>query len=433
MRCSPASSRKFAAIALLVRSVLAPLVPAQDAVLHALTDAQPEAIVACPPARASFALVYVGALPAPELKQAASGRAASAPVAPELPVPQVKNPPAAAKPQAVPPARPQAAAQPAPAAQKPSAAAPSAPAAQKPAAADTVAQKPAVPAAAETPARTPADLPPVPSSKTPVTDPAAARAQSAVPPVPQSWKEISVVASTRFEVQMPGSGWAYLGEINGREGIRHDSRRFEGSNAVFAFIPERIGDYWLRFKRQDPVQGFNDDRLVKVSVVSAAVAGAVPAASSSTSATPAASPGAAAPASSPTPASPAQAPAAAVTTPASTVPTTAAAAASAAGISPDAVPGTPEALLAYARDELAALRPHNAIAVLERYLALYPAGSDELFMLFAKAYESDGPYRDIRKAHANYRRVRDEYPRSKYWKEAADRVAYIERRYFDIR
>ncbi len=461
MSCSPSSNRRFPAILAAALCLAARSVAADPGEVEIV-----ELLVAAPPMRAAVEIVYVGELPAPELKTATMpAKSASLPE----PQPKAKAPAAAAKPASPAPAK--SAAQATQPATQTKPATPATPAkgaeAAKPAPkAEAAKQAEPKPANAETakpaaPERKPVETPSVPPSKTPVTAPANAA------PIPQTWKDVNAILRERFEILIPGSSWTYLGDIYGREGLRHDSRRFEGANAVFAFVPERVGEYYLRFKRQDPVRGVNEDRVVKVTVAVDAAAFAAPeakdsgaSAAVSGNAKPAA--GSAAPASSPsaegqskpsaaTPSASASSAAAAASTPGTASPAAGTPAPSAAGVpgaapsqsaapadsqaavKPEDVPSAPDTLVAYARDELAAKRPHNAIAVLDRYLALYPAGSDEVFMLLGKAYETDGPYRDIRKAHANYKRVRDEYPRSKFWKEASERVAYIERRYFDIR
>ena len=97
------------------------------------------------------------------------------------------------------------------------------------------------------------------------------------------------------------------------------------------------------------------------------------------------------------------------------------------------LPTAPEELLRLAREDLAASRIAGVLEALDRYMTLFPFGSDEAHYLYAKAYEQNTPYRDIKKAYANYRKVRDEWPRSPFWRESAERVTYIERHYFDIR
>jgi outer membrane protein assembly factor BamD (BamD/ComL family) len=94
---------------------------------------------------------------------------------------------------------------------------------------------------------------------------------------------------------------------------------------------------------------------------------------------------------------------------------------------------TPEAALIQARAELIAGRVPSALAALDRLIYLVPTGTDEAFMLYARALEKAGPQKDIKRAFAYYKKVRDEYPESAFWDEAAARAAYIERHYFDIR
>jgi outer membrane protein assembly factor BamD (BamD/ComL family) len=93
----------------------------------------------------------------------------------------------------------------------------------------------------------------------------------------------------------------------------------------------------------------------------------------------------------------------------------------------------PAALIKLARDELSAKRVNSAMEALDRYRSLYPNVSDEVFYLYALAFEQDTPFRDIKKAYENYRRVRDEFPRSQFWRQAADRVTYLERHYPGLR
>jgi outer membrane protein assembly factor BamD (BamD/ComL family) len=75
----------------------------------------------------------------------------------------------------------------------------------------------------------------------------------------------------------------------------------------------------------------------------------------------------------------------------------------------------------------------SALDALDRYVELFRRGTDELFYLYGLAYEQDTPFRDIKKAHENYQRVRDEYPRSPRWRAAAERVAYLERHFYGLR
>jgi hypothetical protein len=262
------------------------------------------------------------------------------------------------------------------------------------------------------------------------------------PDIPRNF---SAVEGSRFEVPFDGTGWTYLGEQTNKEGIAYDSRRFEGTSLVFVLNPIKAGDYILRFQRQDSLRGLSYEELVGVTVAPKPAAGAVP--TTSSAAVPASS--AAVPAiSAAVPAISAAVPttsSAAVPANSAAVPANSAAVPSnsaVASISGTATPAplvdastlaTPEAALLSARSELTAGRVPGALAALDRLVALAPAGTDEAFILYARALEQNGPQKDIKRAYAYYTKVRDEYPESPFWDEADARASYIERRYFDIR
>ncbi len=374
--------------------------PSQALVSQA--DAKPE--VSFPHRRPFPQTVLIAALPEPAL-----------PVAPKTAAKQAPGP----APQSAPTATTQGPAPPA-VAQGP--AVPSAPKlptyAAKPATAATAATvpkaaaaaKPAIPAKPETPAKAAVKVPePEPKN--------AASAQAiALDPSAEKMSDIArnfpAVEGTRFEVPFGGTGWTYLGEKTSKEGIAYDSRRFTNDSLVFVLNPIKAGDYILRFQRQDSLRGISYEELVGVSV---AAKGTAAAAASSAVA----------------PASSAVAPASSAVVPAS--PAVAAKGSSAAPSFNAAALATPEAALAAARSELSAGRTQGALDALDRLLALAPGGTDEAYILYARALEANGPQKDIKRAYANYRKLRDEYPESAFWDEADARAAYIERHYFDIR
>jgi len=224
------------------------------------------------------------------------------------------------------------------------------------------------------------------------------------------------------ELPFKGSGWVYLGETEGREGIEYDSRRFDGSSAVFFFTAEREGEYLLRFQRQDPVSGEPESLIVRLVVRDPKSAPAEKDVSDS-------SDSGGNPAEDEASASDPASLAASGSRPAES--------GDAASPAPESVrpelPSSPEELLRMAREELAASRIATTLEALDKYISLFPFGSDEAFHIYAKAYEQNTPYRDIKKAYRYYKQIRDEWPRSPFWKDASERAAYIERHYFDIR
>lgn len=430
--------------------------------------------------RASWVDFLVASLHEPELpkKAADADKGAALSAAPKASAPGV----ASAKAEAAPSSAPKAAASPAPKA---------APAAVPKASAAAEAKK----AEAKKPAASDAAKDKGKSADPKNAASTAALAVVSVPEPevkPDIARNFSAVEGLRFEIPFVGTGWTYLGEKTQKEGIAYDSRRFEGTSLVFILNPVKAGDYILRFQRQDSLRGISYEELVGVSVAPKA-AGAAQGMQSTTSGAPvagqaaagtqlasdaapvasvqAASTAASANASVPAPgASAASAQAAATQTarPAasasgsvaatgasaplaaarSSAPASAAASAAAlpasaatapqasspAGASaPASMLATPEAALAQARSELEAGRPQGALDALDRLMALAPAGTDEAYMLYARALEANGPQKDIKRAYSYYAKLRDDYPESPFWDEAAARAAYIERHYFDIR
>ncbi|MGD9939214.1 MAG: hypothetical protein AB7T74_05385 [Clostridia bacterium] len=362
----------------------------------------------------------------------------------------------------------------------------------------------------------------------PVSPSSSARSVDTVPvAIPET--RVEVARGQRFELRLRGSGWTFLGDEDGKDGVRYETRRFEDNHAVFVMNPARVGEYLLRFQRQDPLELRTEASLVRLLVNPAPTLGlqgagpspmasfvvasaGSPAAESATASGAATADGSATiPGTVSTPAFPTPetavlvgealggssirdslppagsatlpnisgtgstsaatvSPSAASATPsassASTPATTPAVAASAtqaagqpaasasspaatsaqAAGQPPAQPASqpssqpaasslsdPAALIKLARDELSAKRVSVAMEALDRYKSLFPYAGDEVFYLYALAYEQDTPLRDIKKAYENYRRVRDEFPRSQFWRQSADRTIYLERHYPGLR
>lgn len=282
----------------------------------------------------------------------------------------------------------------------------------------------------------------------PASPASSARVEPASRPVAET--KLETARGERFELRFPGSGWIYLGDELGREGLRYETRRFEDNAAIFAMNPEQAGEYLLRFQRQNPVDRSNEVSLVRVIVTDKPASSAAPqtspptATATGSSPTSYATPDPAVPLSTagtttsaiPAAGVPAQTPSASPTTPTATPATQSASQLVAqpnptAGIDIQSITD-PLELIKRARDELDAKRTQTALDALDRYLSLYPYGSDEVYFLYGLAYEQDTPFRNIKKAYDSYRRVRDEYPRSVRWKDATERIVYLEKHYFGL-
>ncbi len=384
-----------------------------------------------PPRSVALATAALPDPAVPGQKVAAAKAAPGGPAAPPAssgPGPAKGGSPGGPAPASLPPAK----------AQAPAAAKPAGPGAQKPAG---PAIKPADPVVLPS-------IPPSPPSIAPLVNPIADRPA-------QAGRKVSVEVGTRIDLAFDGSGWTYLGEKSGKDGILYDSRRFEGAGIIFSLMASKSGDFLLRFQRQDAMRGTSSDELVAVSVTprnailvpqSGAAASAtatgpaggtatVPALATASPATGSSSPGASgtgsATASSGPLAAPALAPAALAL---ASSPAASASGSPSLQTAPSAPPlDSPEGMLLAARNELAAARPQGAIDALDRLLSRYPAGMDEAYYLYGSALEQSGPLKDIKRAYDYYRKLRDDYPMSPLWDKASERISYIERHYFEIR
>jgi tetratricopeptide (TPR) repeat protein len=239
-------------------------------------------------------------------------------------------------------------------------------------------------------------------------------------------------------VPFRGAGWVYLGEENSRRGIPYVSRRTDPDGQSFIFRLDEIGEYVLRFYKQDFIRDYILNDHVRVIVEDAPggdsffypedPAGLVaeprwpppenqagPADSRETP-----------PAAGPRDGQPPDAAGAAV--PGGALP-------GAAGSGGDDSTGEsrPAALLGRAREAYGAGRFPEALDALDEFRSNFPLGSDEAWWLYGQLLESAGPQRDIRRALEYYRRLIQEYPQSPRCDDARRRIAYLERFYFNIR
>jgi outer membrane protein assembly factor BamD (BamD/ComL family) len=93
----------------------------------------------------------------------------------------------------------------------------------------------------------------------------------------------------------------------------------------------------------------------------------------------------------------------------------------------------PDEFMRRAREEYDAGRIASAIAILDQFRALYPAGSDEAWWLYAQCYEANSPSRDILMSLEYYRRLVQEFSQSSRSSDARRRIAFLERFYINIR
>jgi TolA-binding protein len=93
----------------------------------------------------------------------------------------------------------------------------------------------------------------------------------------------------------------------------------------------------------------------------------------------------------------------------------------------------PGGYVSRALEEYNAGRIVQALAVMDRFLMRFPAGTDEAWWLMGQLLEANSPARDIALALEYYRRLVREFPQSQRVPAAQRRIAYLERYYFNIK
>ena len=301
---------------------------------------------------------------------------------------------------------------------------------------------------------------------------------------------VRVTVGQMIEIPFRGTGWVYLGELGNRRGITYESRRLDISGGItegqsFIFRAELTGTYILKFYKQDFIQDYiiNDHVQIIVGEESeypgtgrypinpgrvvaeprwppaaendqAAGSAAGTTAADSAAATrsaegtapqgasppgetiPRADPGrplettVAAPETAITPAAPPSAPEiASGTVLPERSPSPGGTSASPQVFTAD----TPDEYVRRAREEYNAGRIEPALTILDAMRQRYPLGTDEAWWLYGQLLEANSPSRDIRLALEYYRRLVNEYPQSPRAGDAQQRIAYLERYYFNIR
>jgi hypothetical protein len=290
-----------------------------------------------------------------------------------------------------------------------------------PAAGETVAS----PSAEETIAPPPAEEPPPPpppaaarrAAELPVRPPAVdsgpvrplPELTARNPPVetggaakPAASRVIRVNTGQLFEIPFEGTGWIYTGEENSKKGVNYASRRVNGGTQTFAFRAEKEGDYTLKFYKQDFLQDYYTNEYVHV-IVENPVAGDSIAENLAEGLI------------------------------AENGMATAPAEDSYMRADEGDAGSSPEDLLRRAREAAAAQKHPEAIALLDKFKALRPAMNDEALWLYGQSFEAASPARDIRSAIDAYSSLTRDYPQSRYYQNARNRIAFLNRFYFNIR
>ncbi|MDR0376154.1 MAG: hypothetical protein LBH85_10645 [Treponema sp.] len=286
------------------------------------------------------------------------------------------------------------------------------------------------------PEREPLQLPLMPPPEPIARTPPSAPASPDAPPVFS--RNVKVVVGQQVEIPFSGSGWVYLGEVNGQKGVAYSSHRLEKEGQSFTFIAEKSGAYALKFYKQDFIRDYTLNDYVQVIVTPAptvSTAGgyaaidrgsvvAEPRWPSAEQEADIAEKGVAfAGAAQPEPAA----------QPVETVEM--AASAPAEAVEETFINATPDQFFKNARAEFDAKNYAAVVSIVEQFRAQYPNGADgddTAWWLYAQACEVNGPTKDIKTARYFYQRIVNEYPFSDHHSDARKRVSYIDRYYINI-
>jgi hypothetical protein len=246
------------------------------------------------------------------------------------------------------------------------------------------------------------ELPPAPPQTAP-SEPAgpvlAARnppIETEIPAKPVARRTLHARPGQSFDVPFPETGWIYTGLEDSKNGVNYDSRRVENGAMTFTFRAEKEGDYTLTFYKQDFLRDYYTNEYVNVIVrndtpVEAAAGTPVVAAEGGT---PTAGDGEAA-------------------------------AKTSTYIGED--------YLRQAREAAAAQKYPDAVALLDKFREQNPVMNDEAWWLYGQSFEAASPVRDIKSALDAYSYLTREYPQSRYYRDARNRIAFLNRFYFNIR
>ena len=292
----------------------------------------------------------------------------------------------------------------------------------------------------ETPSYTIPDMPFQPATVIP--DPVEAN-------LPYS-RTVRAMVGQFIEIPFRGTGWVYLGEFGSRRGVSYDSRRMDQEGMTFIFRADAEGTYSLRFNRHDFVRDSILNDYVRIIVEQRPPTTGFSWSNTQTGPDRVYAeprwPLATEPEGNLRPSGSADRPegqsaqeqtAGTVTTPQASQPT------ATADTTTDGTPVNATAIettvpqaedwLKKAREEYNAGQIKNALGALDQFMILYPAGSDEAFWLYGQSFEANNEAtRDIRLSLDYYRRLTQEFPQSNRYNEARQRIAYLERFYFNI-
>jgi len=235
-------------------------------------------------------------------------------------------------------------------------------------------------------------------------------------------KLVRAVEGQVIEVPFSGTGWVFTGEKNGGRGAVYQSRKNTDTGQVFTFNAKSEGEYYLKFSKQDFVNNKYLSETVKVIVVpysedlnyilESRVA-AVPENILDTAVSLA----------------PEESEEAGRET--ETVLTGGEGATESVKQTTD-IP-IQEDYFNRARNDFNAKNYPAVIAALDNYKEKNPSLDDETYWMYGQSFEANSPARNIKAALDSYKHITNEFPLSRYYDGAKERISYLNKFYFNIR
>jgi len=260
----------------------------------------------------------------------------------------------------------------------------------------------------------------------------------------QSFSRESRALTGQFvDIPFKGTGWVFLGERDGQRGLSYDSQKIDPDGQVFAFRADKPGTYYLKFSKQDFINNNYLNDAVKITVgdrkdetdlkwtpTRRILAG--PRFPFEKPLNPGTNAAGGNQAGQPVPAAsaagtrnmtggnpvPAQ-------TPADEGPDTREAQDIQDAQSPD--------YLALARENFKISKFGDVIPALDNYRSRNPYPDDEFWWMLGQSFEANSPARNIKSALDAYRHITGDFPQSRYYDRAKQRISYINKFYFNIK
>ncbi len=245
-------------------------------------------------------------------------------------------------------------------------------------------------------------------------------------------RSVEVKNNQYIDVSYPGNGWVYIGEEGGSSNVTYFGRKTENGNTVFTLRSKKSGTALLHFYKTDPLSGIYIDDYLELTISTDSSAQMerfqVPLYEMNSALT-----------------APVSGMQTDESTPKSTIPKKDPEWASSVSAEPDVEilltdeapsdilsSADPDVLMSSAKEAVQKNDYINALRLLDEFLSVSTDKLDEAWFIKGQIYETPSIQRNIRKALESYETLVKAYPGSAFWKQAKERITYLEKFYFTI-